>query len=117
MDGPDHLDHHMITKEQIKEGFAKYLDEELIAKTPGLRKWALAAAVAPLLAKLDSILGSPALAEMGYVTQDGMVDADRARDDFVRIAAERGSVTEHLPLLGDVTFSASDVERLRACMS
>jgi len=112
LDGND----DMRTKQQAKEGFAKYLDGEIIGKTPGLRKWALAAAIAPLLARLDGLLDSPALAEMGYVTQDGMFDEDKARQDFARIAAERGSVTEHLPLVGDVTFSAEDVEKLWGCI-
>jgi len=106
----------MITKEQIKEGFAKYLDSEIIGKTPGLRKWMLAVSVAPLLTKLDEALDAPAIKELGYRTDDGMFDIDKAKADFLKASQEKGSVTEHLPMMGDITFSSADIERLWECM-
>jgi len=117
MDGPDHLDHNMITREQAKNGMARYLDEELIAKTPGLKKWALAVSVSPLMARMDALMENRLLKEMGYVSEDGMIDCDKLRQDFLKAASEKGSVTEHLPLIGDVTFGADDIDRLWGCMN
>lgn len=100
----------MVTREQFKSGVAMYLNDEFIAKVPGIKKWAIVLISNEMLAQIDSILDR--LPENSYVTKDGMIDIDRLYRDMSRIADSTGEVTENVPLLGDVRFSKKDIDEL-----
>lgn len=109
----------MVTQEQLKEGLARYIDTEFVSKVQGLRKWGIALATSPLILSLgERIEDSKAmLVSAGYLTEDGMVDIDRLYADAMEVARRTGSVTEHLPIVGDVTFTSTDIESLRRCIT
>lgn len=105
----------MVTQEQLKEGIARYADAELANKTAGLKKWLIPMAVPPLLIELTCFMNSHAdmLRRCGYLSEDGLVDIDRLADDAKRVAMDKGKVTEHFHVFGDITFSAEDIDLLR----
>ncbi len=105
----------MVTFEQVKEGIAKYIDRELADKLQGFKKWAIVALSLPLLSSLeDNVLKHKKEAVLaGYMTEDGMVNIDLLADTFISVAKGKGRVTEHIPMIGDVTFSYSDIEILK----
>lgn len=107
-----------VTQQQLMEGLARYVDGEFVGKMQGLRKWAVALASAPLVLEAGNQIekNKAMLVSAGYLTEDGMVDVDRLYSDAMAIAQKTGSVTEHIPMVGDVTFSASDIEALRNCI-
>lgn len=108
-----------VTQQQLLEGLARYIDGEFVGKLQGLRKWAVALASAPLVLEAGNMIerNRAMLASAGYLTEDGMVDLDRLFGDAMAIAQRTGSVTEHIPMVGDVTFTASDIEALRGCIA
>ena len=57
------------------------------------------------------------LVKAGYMTEDGMVDIDTIASKAKEVARTTGSVTENLPMLGDVTFTIDDIEALRNCIA
>lgn len=107
-----------VTMDQLVSGMSKYADQEIIAKVSGVRKWLVALATpAVMMSVSDMILkNKDTLVKAGYMTEDGMVDIERLYTDVSGIARKTGSVTEHLPVLGDVTFSEQDIERLYLCI-
>jgi hypothetical protein len=106
-----------VTLNQIKQGFARYIDAEFTSKLQGFKKWVVPlGAVAIITSKLDSLMTESnieMLKSIGYVSDDGLFDVDEIFSDFIAIARAQGSVTENLPMLGDVTFSEKDIEALR----
>ena len=100
----------MVTREQFKSGVAMYLNDEFVAKVPGIKKWIVVLISNEMLAQMDSILDR--LPGNSYVTKDGMIDIDRLYRDMSRIAESTGEVTENIPLLGDVRFSKKDIDEL-----
>lgn len=105
-----------VTIDQMKVGIAKYIDNEIAAKISGFGKWVIPLAGASLInGKLDAIIkqNHEALKQLGYMTEDHMVELDKLYTDAKKIAMEKGSVTEHFPLLGDITFSAADIDALK----
>lgn len=106
-----------VTLNQIKQGFARYIDAEFTSKLQGFKKWVVPlGAVAIITSKLDSLMTESnieMLKSIGYVSEDGLFDVDKIFSDFIAIARAQGSVTENLPMLGDVTFSEKDIEALR----
>lgn len=100
----------MVTREQFKSGVAMYLNDEFVAKVPGIKKWIVVLISNEMLAQMDSTLDR--LPVNSYITKDGMIDIDRLYRDMSRIAESTGEVTENIPLLGDVRFSKKDIDEL-----
>lgn len=103
-----------VTVSQISEGLARYIDNELVPKVPGIRKWFLGVAGAYAGKIVEEKIGEnkEVLVGVGIMDEDGMVDLDRFMPHLKAIAKESGPVTEHIAMLGDLTFNASDVELL-----
>lgn len=101
------------TLSQLKLGLTKYAEAELVGKVSGLRKWALALMISPLISNIDTMVDSyrSLLVSSGYLTEDGTVNIDKLYTTL-KEEAHKGSVIEHLPLLGDVTFSEDDIDKL-----
>lgn len=104
----------MATREQLKEAVAQYATKELAGKTAGLKKWAILLALPSILAVLDDFLNKnkALLITAGYMTEDGMIDTSRLVAEAKEIARSTGAVTEHFPILGDITFREDDIESL-----
>lgn len=110
----------MVTVDQVKQGIARYIDAEFTSRLQGVKKWLVPIAAAAVVnAKIDSLAsaGRPMLIAAGYMSEDGMIDIDRVYSDVVEVARKQGAVTENLPILGDVTFSESDINSLRRMIS
>lgn len=106
-----------VTIDQLKQGIGRYIDAEFTSKLQGFRKWIIPLGAAAIVnSKIDSLLTEKnyeMLHSTGYISEDGMVDIDRLFMDLSRVAREQGSVTENIPMIGDVTFSEADIASLR----
>ena len=71
----------MVTLEQIKQGAARYVDEEFTGKLTGWQKWAVGAGAAMALGNLDASLSAlrehPAVKALGVFDEAGNVDIDK----------------------------------------
>jgi hypothetical protein len=61
---------------------------------------------------VDSLLNSPAITMLGVVTPDGMVNAELLRDVYKKEIQKAGYMRVSLPIIGDVDFTADDVDSL-----
>lgn len=103
----------MVTLEHLVDALEVYVNEEITSKVSGLRKWALWALTRPLISTYAEKC-KPILKQLGYMHEDGMVDADKLLQALGDAARSQGTVTEHVALLNaDITFSEKDVEKLR----
>ena len=110
----------MVTKEQFKTGLAMYFEEEFINKVPGLKKWIMVLAANEMLVQADNVINK--MSGTSYVSKDGMIDIDKLYNgmididklykDLSKVAEKTGDVTENFPLIGDVRFSAKDIDKL-----
>ena len=100
----------MVTKEQFKNGIIKYVENEIANKVGGVKKWIVLIASVEIAANIDSLISK--LPKNDYVHSDGMIDIDRLYADMHKIAEQTGPVTEHMPVIGDVTFNSRDIESL-----
>lgn len=101
----------MVTKEQFINGVQRYIDDELISKISGLSKWALALGLGAYLPQVNKMLDDNhnMLVGAGYMQEDGMICIDKVYNDIMQIARKTGSVTQNIPLIGDVTFTETDL--------
>lgn len=105
----------MVTKEQFKAGLVAYIEKEFIAKVGGLKKWAVVLVANEMIMNLDELISK--LPNNSYMHEDGMIDIDKLYKDMYKVAERTGSVTEHFPVIGDVSFSKSDIDELYRCIT
>ena len=46
------------------------------------------------------------------MSEDGMIDIDTLITQLKISATANGPVTEHIPILGDITFDSTDIDKL-----
>lgn len=108
----------MVTVNQIEVGVSKFLDNEIAPKIPvnvpngQLKKiMFLTGAAYSVRRGIQQYLSQPMLLSLGVVDEAGNVDLDGVMD------AARGNIPAAgfkvtVPILGDLTFYAEDLERL-----
>lgn len=72
-------------------------------------KWGIALGAG---AYAGNIINGGILKKLGYQTQDGMIDEDKLYHDLRDIVNANGSVTQNVPMVGDISFSINDIESL-----
>jgi hypothetical protein len=94
---------------------ATYIENELAAQFAGsMKAWTISAAAGVIAARagqlMQGLATNPMLSAMGLVDGE-MIDEELIYAQFIA-AANKGSATVNLPVLGAVTFSGKDVESL-----
>ena len=105
----------MFAMDKVKRGVARYLDEEFTNKMTGWQKWVFGAAVAMYLENFSTTLQrvreNPMVKSIGLFDESGNVAVERIHQQF-RIQAQKGPISFDIPMLGTVTMSEADVEKL-----
>jgi hypothetical protein len=103
-----------VTVQQIQTGFCNWFDAELAPQLPGLKKWAARAAIAMASERLPQMMEqySDMINLTGLRSADGGIDIDRVRDLFLAQARATGPAREVFPVIGAITFTEQDIERL-----
>ena len=112
----------MVSIKQIEQGAVKYIDLEIAPKIPTnipngqIKKIAaVAGAVYAVKHGLEKLAAHPALTAIGAVNGDGDVDLEGIAE-MVREQIPKEGFKVTVPILGDLTFFAEDVERLVTCI-
>ena len=105
----------MIHYSRVIQGIARYIDNELVAAFTGSWKaWVLGGAAGIAMAKAEQIFG--ALKGNAILAALNVIEGDNINVDVIvaelRKQAQKGTATATLPVIGPVTFSAADVEKL-----
>lgn len=110
----------MVTINQIEAGAAKYIDNEIAPKIPvnvpngQLKKVVFLAGASYAVHKgVQQYANHPMLSQLGAVDQEGNFDIDGILE-AARSAVPETGFKATVPVLGDLTFYAEDLERLAA---
>lgn len=102
---------------EIANGIAKYMDNELMTKLPNnsvqkvLTGVGLSLFLKQMMTKADDILKSPAVKMLGIVDDNGNIDLETLRNEILKQLPEGGMKTD-IPMLGKVTFTDKDINQL-----
>ena len=110
----------MVSLDKVQRGVAAYISSELEPKLDGMKKWLFAIASAEIVstilpAYLKQLSQNKMVALTGMVSEDLSVDIERLYKR-VRPAAERSPARIELPIIGGISFNASDVDALYDCI-
>lgn len=105
----------MVRSESVARGLAAFVDKEILPKTKGWQKWALGAAAGLAARRADTVMEAvrthPAAKALGVVDAEGNID-DEAVFDALMQQAEKSPAVIEIPMLGELTLTASDVGSL-----
>lgn len=111
----------MITKQQFVNSLTKYIDTEVLPNLPTLGQWGLGTIV--VLAKrkadtmIDDLMTNKAVCALELVTEDGMIDDELLIESLKESASKYGKMDITFPVIGTMTFSSNDVEKLKSYMN
>lgn len=105
----------MVTYNQVVNGMAKYIDQEIINKIQGLPRWGLGAVSGIALSKGTNIFNAlkahPIIKMLEVIDENDMIDIDTIYTE-IRKQAEKGSATFDAPMIGTITLTKDDVDKL-----
>ena len=100
---------------QIINGIQQYAESEIIHKINGWQKWVIATGISLMLEKsthiFNSLRSNELVKMLGLIDEDDRIDVDAIYKELKK-QAEKGPMTLELPLLGVMTFTSIDVDKL-----
>lgn len=109
----------MVTLEQVKKGAETFCAREIEKKLPLSKAFLFGTVAGVALAKFDAIAdwlkSKPLVAQLGIINEDGEID-DETLFAAMRSQAERGNASFDVPIIGNITFSGEDVDKLHQCI-
>lgn len=103
--------------EQIIEGLNRYIDREIYPGLNDLQEMLARIVVGRFNEKAESVkewmMGNGFVKTLGIIDSDGMVDIDGILHDLRREIERKNGMTVDVPLIGKITFHASDVDAVR----
>lgn len=111
----------MITKEQFMNGLIDYADHEVMPILPTSGKWGLGTMI--VLAKkkantvLDELITNPMIGALGLVDDNDHIDDKILIEALSESATKYGKMDVTIPVIGTLTFSVEDIEKLRKYMN
>ena len=105
----------MVTYNQVVNGMTKYIDQEIINKIQGWQRWALGAGAGIMMNKgtnmFNAFKAHPVVKMLEVIDDNGMIDIDTIYTEL-RKQAEKGSATFDAPMIGTITLTKDDVDKL-----
>lgn len=104
--------------DQVVKGISNYADNEVMGKLPTSGKWILGTVITLAINNayniVDSLQHNPIMQMIGAIDEDGLINVDEIINAMREAADRYGNVVVNVPMLGSMTFSSADVERLRS---
>jgi hypothetical protein len=108
----------MVHKTSIIPGLSNFLDKTVLSQYPptSLKRIISAGALALYLNQnnkvVDTLLSNPLFTTLHISNDQGMIDIDILKNVYKGEIAKAGYLRVHFPMLGDVDFTADDIDVL-----
>lgn len=108
----------MVHKSSLIPGISKFIDESVLSHYPptSMKRIIMAGAASLYLKQnqslVDTVTSNPLFSSLGVIDKDGMIDIDVVRDTLKEEITKSGFVRASLPFIGDIDFTADDVDTL-----
>lgn len=105
----------MVSIEQVKQGFARYIDAEFTNKMTGINRWLVGGVAGLAILRAENIYNH--LKDMSFIQmldvidEHGMIDIDIIYQAFLN-QAKKGEAVIDLPMVGETKLNERDIEML-----
>ena len=103
-----------ITIDRAKSALMEYISDEFCNRLYDYRKWLVPVFIGSYMPKLDKMIeeNKEGLVSLGFMDENGLICIDTVYKKFKDTAEEYGDVIQKMPLLGEVTFTSRDIDKL-----
>ena len=103
-----------ITIDRAKSALMEYISDEFCNRLYDYRKWLVPIFIGSYMPKLDKMIeeNKEGLVSLGFMDENGLICIDTVYKKFKDTAEEYGDVIQKMPLLGEVTFTSKDIDKL-----
>lgn len=105
----------MVSIEQVKQGFARYVDAEFTNKMTGINRWLVGGIAGIAILRAENIYNHlkdmPFIKMLDVVDENGMIDIDIIYNAFLD-QARRSEAVIDMPMVGQTKFNEHDIEML-----
>lgn len=103
-----------ITIDRAKSALMEYISDEFCNRLYDYRKWLVPVFIGSYLPKLDKLIeeNKEGLVSLGFMDENGLICIDTVYKKFKDTAEEYGDVIQKMSLLGEVTFTSKDIDKL-----
>lgn len=109
----------MYEYSQVINGIVAYIDEEIISKILGWKKWIAGSAVGIALSNATEIFNNVKENEyiklLDIIDKDNRINVDKIYKEMKK-QAKKGAITFDVPVLGALTLNEQDVEKIYNCI-
>ncbi len=103
-----------ITVDRAKSALMEYISDEFCNRLYDYRKWLVPVFIGSYMPKIDKMIeeNKEGLVSLGFMDENGLICIDTVYRKFKDTAEEYGDVIQKMPLLGEVTFTSKDIDKL-----
>ena len=103
-----------ISIDRAKSALMEYISDEFCNRLYDYRKWLVPVFIGSYMPKLDKMIeeNKEGLVSLGFMDENGLICIDTVYRKFKDTAEEYGDVIQKMPLLGEVTFTSKDIDKL-----
>ena len=103
-----------ITIDRAKSALMEYVSDEFCNRLYDYRKWLVPVFIGSYMPKIDKMIeeNKEGLVSLGFMDENGLICIDTVYKKFKDTAEEYGDVIQKMPLLGEVTFTSKDIDKL-----
>ena len=106
--------------DRVLNGIMKYLNKEIYAGMNDWQEMMARIAVSRIMGNKETLKkmlqDNPFIKTFAIMNENGMVDVEGLRKDIREQIQIKGKISFSLPMLGKFTFTAEDVDKLRAAI-
>lgn len=107
----------MYSAEQVVNGIIAYADNEVMVKLPTTGKWVMGTIIGIASQKVhrvvETLQDNIIVQMLDVVDESGNIDVDTVVVALKEASEKYGNLHIDLPLVGNMAFTSSDVEKLR----
>lgn len=105
----------MYTYDKVMLGITKYIDFEILNKIDGWKKWVVGSGISLALANsnniFDQIKNNNLIKMLDIIDNNNGINVDKIYAE-IKKQAEKSPMNISIPLIGNITFNSSDVDKL-----
>ena len=105
----------MYSYERVLNGLTKYIDDEIVNKLPGWKKWVVGSGLGMMLSNADEIFrqikDNEFVKMLNLVDEQGRINVEEIYKELKK-QAQKSSASIELPMVGAFVLNDQDVDKL-----
>ena len=105
----------MYEYNKVLNGIAKYVDNEIVSKVAGWKRWIVGSGVGLALSNttntFNQLKNNEFVKMLNIIDENDRIDVDRVYQEM-KNQAQKSSITFDAPLLGPITLNEQDVDKM-----